>query len=152
MSKLQKIGLGSGCHWCTESTFHSLIDENKVDQGWISSIFLYESLSEAVMVYFDSSIHKMRYKYQSAVYFSNEIQQANINKSINSLNPAFLKPIITLVLPFVAFKLNKAEQLNHFLSHPNNPFCKKYIHPKLTLIKNEFNVYVNHQHLKYLNV
>jgi peptide methionine sulfoxide reductase MsrA len=28
-----KIGLGGGCHWCTEGVFESLIGVTKVNQG-----------------------------------------------------------------------------------------------------------------------
>ncbi|MFD1551169.1 peptide methionine sulfoxide reductase [Putridiphycobacter roseus] len=171
MSNHQKIGLGGGCHWCTEGVFHALIGVNKVEQGWISSAKPNEAFSEGVIVHFDSSIisletlieihlhthaatsnHKMRKKYRSAIYFFNENQQITIAKSLTDLESTFPKPIITLVLQFVDFRLNKEEQLNYFLSKPNQPFCITYIHPKLTLLRNEYSNYVNHQKLKSLNV
>tara|TARA_B100000795_G_scaffold173674_1_gene130984 strand:- start:4871 stop:5212 length:342 start_codon:yes stop_codon:yes gene_type:complete len=32
-----KIGLGGGCHWCTEAVFMSLKGVRSVRQGWIAS-------------------------------------------------------------------------------------------------------------------
>jgi peptide-methionine (S)-S-oxide reductase len=46
------VGLGGGCHWCTEGVFTSLIGITKVDQGWIASNSEHFSLYEALEVYF----------------------------------------------------------------------------------------------------
>lgn len=55
-NKIQKIGLGGGCHWCTEAVFQSLIGIEKVEQGFIASTEEYNTFSEAVIVHFDSEV------------------------------------------------------------------------------------------------
>jgi hypothetical protein len=49
----EKIGLGGGCHWCTEGIFQSLIGVAQVDQGWITSNGDNATPSEAVIVHFN---------------------------------------------------------------------------------------------------
>lgn len=51
-----KIGLGGGCHWCTEGVFESLLGVSKVNQGWIASSGKDSDFSEAVEVYFDPAV------------------------------------------------------------------------------------------------
>jgi peptide-methionine (S)-S-oxide reductase len=45
-----KIGLGGGCHWCTEGVFASLIGVTKVAQGWIAPDGKQSNFSEAVVL------------------------------------------------------------------------------------------------------
>lgn len=157
-----KIGLGGGCHWCTEGVFESLIGIQAVNQGWIASIDNNAEFSEAIEVYFDQSIislqtlieihlythastsnHSMRKKYRSAVYTYNNVQNQEANKVLDSLKSDFDKPIITQVMPFDLFKANKDELLNYLYKSPNKPFCKTYIHPKLKLLLTRFKHLVN---------
>ena len=51
----QRIGLGGGCHWCTEAVFQNLCGVQQVAQGFIRSIAPDDKDSEAVMVDFDSA-------------------------------------------------------------------------------------------------
>jgi hypothetical protein len=52
VSKLDKIGLGGSCRWCTEAIFLSITGVSKVDQGWISPKGDESAFSEAVIVEF----------------------------------------------------------------------------------------------------
>ena len=161
-----KIGLGGGCHWCTEGVFESLIGIKAVNQGWIASIDNNAEFSEAIEVYFDQTIislqtlieihlhthastsnHSMRQKYRSAIYTYNDAQNQEANKVLDSLQSDFDKPIITQVLPFDSFKANKDELLNYLYKSPNKPFCKTYIHPKLRLLLTRFKHQVNDKKL-----
>jgi len=157
-----KIGLGGGCHWCTEGVFTSLIGVTKVNQGWIASNAEHSDFSEAVEVYFDPvmisladlieihlhthasrSNHSMRGKYRSAVYVYNDAQFAQALTILNSLRTEFSEAIVTQVYAFKTFKHNKVELQNYFYSAPQRPFCQTYIQPKLKLLLSRFNRHVD---------
>ena len=154
---MKRIGFGGSCHWCTEAIFQSLIGVSEVQQGWISSIGDAADFSEAVLVDFDpeiiseatliaahlhthscTSVHSMRSKYRSAVYTFDSDQAVAAENSIRELQAEFDQLIITSVLPFAEFKLNRQEDLNYYYSNPEKPFCKTYIDPKLKLLMKRF--------------
>jgi len=158
-----KIGLGGGCHWCTEGVFASLIGITKVNQGWIASNGEHSDLSEAVEVYFDPAVislselieihlythastanHSMRGKYRSAIYAYDEIQFKQASAILNFFRGDFNPPIITQVYTFKSFKENKVELKDYFYSSPERPFCQTYIQPKLRLLLNRFKRHVDH--------
>ncbi|MDX2367077.1 MAG: peptide-methionine (S)-S-oxide reductase [Colwellia sp.] len=164
--EFSKIGFGGGCHWCTEGIFESLIGIQAVKQGWIASSDNNAELSEAIEVYFDQSLislqtlieihlhthastsnHSMRKKYRSAIYTDNDDQNQEARKILDSLQSDFDKPIITQVLPFYSFKVNKDELINYLYRSPDKPFCKAYIHPKLRLLLTRFKHQVNDKKL-----
>ena len=158
-----KIGLGGGCHWCTEGVFESLIGINKVDQGWIASNGEHADFSEAIEVSFDSTLislsdlieihlythastsnHSMRGKYRSAIYVYDDNQFKQSLDILNRLSADFDKALITQVYPFESFKPNKLELTDYFYTAPDRPFCQTYIQPKLKLLLARFNRYVDH--------
>ncbi|MGV2989840.1 peptide-methionine (S)-S-oxide reductase [Vibrio sp. E150_011] len=159
---VSKIGLGGGCHWCTEGVFESLTGIKEVKQGWIASIDDHAALSEAIEVYFDQSVislqtlieihlhthastsnHSMREKYRSAIYTYNDNQNQEAKNIVGVLQSDFDEAIITQVLPFYAFKANKDEFQHYLYNSPDKPFCKTYIHPKLRLLLARFKNQVN---------
>ncbi|KIX21495.1 peptide methionine sulfoxide reductase [Flavobacterium sp. 316] len=154
---IEKIGFGGSCHWCTEAIFQSLIGVNRVEQGWIASVNENESFSEAVIVEYDlnkmslktlievhlnthscTSNHSMREKYRSAIYYFSKEQENKAITILNDLQKEFDNKIITKVLPFRSFEMNKEEQLNYYLKNPEKPFCKNIINPKLKKIMRLF--------------
>jgi peptide-methionine (S)-S-oxide reductase len=153
----KQVGLGGGCHWCTEAVFASLAGVMEVRQGWIASQPPSDSFSEAVLLTYNPAIisladlievhlhthsstanHSMRHKYRSAVYCFDAVAQQDATTILQSLQSGFDQPIITSVLPFAAFKENIAEQLNYYYTDPERPFCQVYIHPKLQLLRKRF--------------
>ncbi len=160
---IEKIGLGGGCHWCTEGVFQSLVGIEKVKQGWIASTGEHSTFSEAVIVHFNPEIitltdlvkihcythastsnHSMRHKYRSAVYTFSQEQKSEVKEAITKIQLDFEEKIITLVLPYGAFKLNQEDQLNYLYSRPESTFCQTYIHPKLKLLMAHFSKQVNY--------
>ncbi len=154
---LQKAGFGGGCHWCTEAVFESLVGVTDVAQGWISSDGENSDFSEAVVVEFDPKVisfdvlinihlhthrstsnHSFRNKYRSAVYTFSDDDAAAAKLSLESLQSEFDAPLITKILPFKAFQLNREEALHYYASDPTRPFCEMYINPKLQLLKEQF--------------
>lgn len=164
---IKRIGLGGGCHWCTEAVFASLKGVLTVDQGWITSEGENTTYSEGIVLEFDTSqisidvliaihlhthsataMHSMRGKYRSAVYYFNAKDCTEAKDSIQKLQKDFDAPIITMVIPFVDFRLNKPEQLNYYYTDPTRPFCETYINPKLKLLLQRFSENVDRDKLQ----
>lgn len=150
--KWSKIGLGGGCHWCTEGVFSSIKGVEKVEQGWIASQFPHDDYAEAVIVYYDAEIislaeliaihlythsatsgHKLRKKYRSAIYYFDKRDKVIGQETIGKLQAEFEEGIITEVMVFKHFMENDEKYLNYFYRNPENQFCLRYIHPKITL-------------------
>jgi len=163
---MMKVGFGGSCHWCTEAIFQSLVGVVKVEQGWISSVE-YSEMSEAVVVHFDTDIipleilleihldthsctstHPMREKYRSAVYVYNIEQRESAKEIVATLQTQFNDPIITKVLTFETFKINKEKYLDYYYKNPEKPFCKNQIDPKLKKLKSLFAKIVDSRKLK----
>ncbi|PZX59274.1 peptide-methionine (S)-S-oxide reductase [Algoriphagus ratkowskyi] len=149
------IGLGGGCHWCTEAIFQSLTGVVKVAQGWIASGGVNSSFSEAVLVTFDpevisletlleihllthssTSTHSLRGKYRSAIYYQNLAQKKPMEVILENLRQT--DKYITKILALKSFKLNEEKFLNYYQSRPDAPFCKTYISPKLSFLRKQF--------------
>jgi len=166
---LNKIGLGGGCHWCTEAVFQSLIGVSKVEQGFVASTGDNTAFSEAVIVHYDSvgillktlveihlhthkctSNHAMRTKYRSAVYVFSEAEKQEAEQILELFQNQFKDTLITEVLLFNAFKASREQIQNYYYSNPEKPFCENFINPKLKLLLNRFSMYANQKKLKHL--
>lgn len=166
---IKKAGFGGGCHWCTEAVFSALNGVVLVLQGWIASDSENSSFSEAVIVEYDpdkialnvliavhlhthssTALHSMRGKYRSAVYAFNQEDIVESKSAIASLQADFDMPIITAVLPFTDFKLNREDSLNYYFSDPERPFCENYINPKLKLLLSLFSEVTDKRKLQHL--
>ena len=153
---MYKIGLGGGCHWCTEAIFQSLRSVSKVRQGWIGSREA-PSLSEAVIVHFDTEVidptvlmeihlrthsatsnHPMRKKYRSAIYTFTEEQFIECTQILHTLKRQFSEPLITEVQRLDTFKLNSEHYLDYYRKNPDKPFCINVIDPKLNALRMKF--------------
>ncbi|PQJ32294.1 peptide methionine sulfoxide reductase [Nonlabens arenilitoris] len=152
MKTILKIGLGGGCHWCTEAVFQAVPGVLKVEQGYISSKMPYDSMSEAVIAHFKDVVdlkklidihlethastrqHSRRDDYRSAVYFFDVETEKKVKSIISTLSRKRSKNYITAVLPFVAFKPSRESIQNYYKTRPDAPFCKRYIEPKLKLV------------------
>jgi peptide-methionine (S)-S-oxide reductase len=151
---IERIGLGGGCHWCTEAVFQSLPGVGHVDQGFLRSIVPNESLSEGVVVHFDpavialaelveahlhthasTSAHSMRHKYRSAVYAFDDAQAREARKALADLQSQFDAPLITQVLPFAGFAASDERFRNYYATDPDRPFCRTHIAPKLARLR-----------------
>jgi peptide-methionine (S)-S-oxide reductase len=160
--EMPRIGLGGGCHWCTEAVFQALGGVDRVEQGFIRAPAPEDSWSEAVIVTFDpakidqlslieihlrthaaTSDHTMRSKYRSAVYAFNEAQLAMADRALSTLQAQFSEPLITRALLYQDFKRSEAQFQNYYAANPDRPFCQTHIDPKLALLKRRFS-----QHLE----
>lgn len=153
---MDKIGFGGGCHWCTEAIFQALNGVDHVEQGWIASTPPFETFSEGIIVHYNENInletlievhllthssasaHSMRNKYRSAVYYFDKDDQTQAQSIISGLALKNNVNYITQTLPFGDFRLNTESQLNYYKNNKQAPFCKTYIDPKLTAIRERF--------------
>jgi peptide-methionine (S)-S-oxide reductase len=154
---ISKIGFGGSCHWCTEAIFLSLKGVTAVEQGWIASDGDNSGFSEAVIVQYNTKVispetlvavhlythsctsnHTMRDKYRSAVYTFREEQVFIAKKVINVVQQELNAPVITKIIPFKRFRLNKQNYLNYYYSNPDKPFCQNIVNPKLKILMHRF--------------
>ncbi|MEM9361818.1 MAG: peptide-methionine (S)-S-oxide reductase [Bacteroidota bacterium] len=157
----KKIGLGGGCHWCTEAVFSSLKDVIHVEQGFISSKEE-SAFSEAVIVTYESSKitlkdlieihlythkstsnHSMRTKYRSAVYAFDSLDYEKSNEVVGVLKKEFNKDLITRVLHFRSFKSSEAQFKEYYYTNSKKPFCTTYIVPKLSFLLKKYGKFTN---------
>jgi peptide-methionine (S)-S-oxide reductase len=154
---LTRIGLGGGCHWCTEAVFQSLRGVGRVEQGFIRSAPPHDAWSEAVIAHFDpcridlemlievhvrthaaTRQHNLREKYRSAVYTFDDQQAKAAKEALERMQGSFDEQLITKVLPFAAFRLSAPRFQNYYRTDPHRPFCQRFIDPKLALIRRQF--------------
>ncbi len=158
----EKVGLGGGCHWCTEAVFQPLRGVSHVTQGFIRSDAPDDGWSEAVLVSFDMSViplevlieihlrthssnssHKMRGKYRSAVYVFDEVQGERVRNILDSLKTSDSLGQVTRVLSYCDFKASDERFHNYYQNGPERPFCKRYIDPKLDLLRKDYADYLS---------
>jgi len=152
-----KLGLGGGCHWCTEGVFSAVLGVKEVKQGWIFSDSPYQEWSEGVEILFDpelvtislliaihlhshscTSNHALRKKYRSAIYYFNEGQKKASQFALLQMKSDFEQSIVTKVIPFKGFKINTEQFLDYYYKNPDLPFCTNHIKPKLIALKDRF--------------
>ena len=155
--QLKKIGLGGGCHWCTEAVFQAVDGVEKVEQGYISSEGDAEIFSEAVIVHYhpenisskqllevhlkthnSTSNHSFRKKYRSAVYYWNPEDAPVLKRILMELQQDFRIELVTQVLAFKKFQASRKSIQDYYRKNPDAPFCKRYIEPKLKLLESHF--------------
>ena len=154
---MAKAGFGGGCHWCTEGVFQALRGVARVDQGFVQSDAPADVWSEGVVITFDPSVIPLaslaevhlrthsatrarspRSKYRSAIYIFEEGQRAEAEDAILRFADASDRPVHTLVLPFRGFRASDERYRNYYRTDPSRPFCRRYIDPKLDLIRRHF--------------
>ena len=154
---MAKAGFGGGCHWCTEGVFQALRGVALVDQGFVQSDAPADVWSEGVIVTFDPSVIPLatlcevhlrthsatrarspQSKYRSAIYIFEESQRAEAEEAILHFADASGQQVHTLVLPFSGFRASNERYRNYYRTDPSRPFCRRYIDPKLDLIRRHF--------------
>ena len=149
----ETVGFGGGCHWCTEAVFQAADGAESVEQGWIRSEPPHDAWSEAVRLqlsdtsdlhhlvrihlhtHSSTSMHAMRTKYRSAIYTQSHAMACAAEAALRDCQAEFGKPLVTVVLPLVAFRPSDAAYQNYYKQRPDRPFCQTYIAPKLKRVE-----------------
>lgn len=158
---IDRIGIGGGCHWCTEGVFQTLKGVASVEQGYIRSLPPADSWAEAVLVTYDrrqislrllievhvrthrsTAPNPIKGRYRSAVYAFDTRQQALCVDALAELRLSCFEKLTTLVLMFKAFKSSPEHFKNYYRVDPDRPFCKRFIDPKLSEIRRAFPKFV----------
>lgn len=154
---MNRIGLGGGCHWCTEAVFQILNGVTKVEQGFIASKLEQRQFCEAVILHFEpgticlfelieihlnthncSSTRSLRKGYCSAIYVFDPEQEMVAHQILEKLRKKFKEEIITQVLQFQKFKPSPEKYRNYYFKDPKRPFCQTYITPKIHKLEEHF--------------
>ena len=162
MNTIINIGLGGGCHWCTEAVFQQLKGVLKVRQGYLSSIGENETFSEAILLTFDSDIisfkdiisvhlathastaaHSFRKKYRSAIYYEDEHTKCVAIETLAIIKKQTNKNYVTQVLEAADFKESRVSIQDYYKKNPNAPFCKRYIIPKFEKLNKDYSFLIS---------
>lgn len=157
---LARVGLGGGCHWCTEAVFQHLLGVEQVEQGFIASTPPDDTHSEAILAHFDEDViplrvllavhlhthsstsdHALRSRYRSAIYTTSETQREQVSHELAILQEEWREPLITKILPLGEFRLNDSRYHDYYLSRPDSQFCQVHIDPKLAKLRDLFTPY-----------
>ncbi|UCC28193.1 MAG: peptide-methionine (S)-S-oxide reductase MsrA [Candidatus Bathyarchaeota archaeon] len=76
-------------------------------------------------------------QYRSVVFYHDNKQRATAEEIIEELgnSGAYDAPIVTKVEPFEVFYKAEDYHTNYFKSHPEQPYCKLVIAPKITKLR-----------------
>jgi peptide-methionine (S)-S-oxide reductase len=80
------------------------------------------------------------HQYRSAIFYHNDEQKATTEEVIKELisEKIFNSPIITEVKPFKAFYKAEDYHKNYFKKHPQQPYCRVVISPKIKKLRKKF--------------
>jgi peptide-methionine (S)-S-oxide reductase len=79
-------------------------------------------------------------QYRSVIFYHNGEQKATAEKIIEELNKAktYDAPIVTKVEPFKAFYKAEEYHRDYFKHHPEIPYCKLVISPKIAKLRKKY--------------
>ena len=105
-------------------------DELQMDLGTLIEVHL--------RTHFSTARHAMWCKYRKAVYVFEPAQADAARRAIEELNADFDGKLITEVLEFDDFRQSDTRYHNYYENDPELPFCRRYIDPKLELVRRRF--------------
>ncbi|RMF57266.1 MAG: peptide-methionine (S)-S-oxide reductase [Calditrichaeota bacterium] len=79
-------------------------------------------------------------QYRSVIFYHDEAQRAVAEKSKQETEAAGLwpAPIVTEIVPFTTFYEAEAYHQDYFATHPDQPYCRLVIAPKVEKFKQTF--------------
>jgi peptide-methionine (S)-S-oxide reductase len=79
-------------------------------------------------------------QYRSVIFYHNMEQKTTAEMVIKELNKADIwnAPIVTQIEPFKAFYIAEDYHKDYYKRHPDQPYCKQIITPKLAKLQQRF--------------
>lgn len=80
------------------------------------------------------------HQYRSVIFYHNDEQKATAEEVIEKLTSEkiFDSPIVTEVVPFKAFYKAEDYHKDYFKKHPEQPYCRVVISPKIAKLRKKF--------------
>ena len=79
-------------------------------------------------------------QYRSAIFYHSAAQKETAERIIAEIAPAWQNPIVTELTPFEKFYPAEAYHQNYFATHPNQPYCRAVIAPKVQKFRKNFSL------------
>ena len=156
LSKYETAYFASGCFWCVEAIFESVIGVKEVVSGYAGGKQknpTYEDVgygktdhAEAVEVYYDpKEISFTGRQYRSIAFYKTDEQKKIIEAYIQALTDQNVyggDPITTEVTPYTVFYKAESYHQDYEKNNPNNSYIKNVSIPRLNRFKAKFGDYL----------
>ncbi|MEJ2242512.1 MAG: peptide-methionine (S)-S-oxide reductase [Candidatus Bathyarchaeota archaeon] len=131
---LEIATLGGGCFWCMEAVYNQLKGIRKIVSGYSGGSTTHDPTTLNRQGADEGT------QYRSIIFYHNEEQKKIAEQVINELMSEnyFYSPIVTKVEPFVAFYPAEEYHKNYFQRHPEQPYCRIVISPKIAKLRKKF--------------
>jgi peptide-methionine (S)-S-oxide reductase len=74
-------------------------------------------------------------QYRSVIFYDGKSQKTEAERSLKEAQKSFDKPIVTKIEPAPAFYKAENYHQEYFKNHPDAPYCRFVIKPKLEKLK-----------------
>src|SRR5437660_7061226 len=117
---------------CTGTTGHAEVIQIEYDP----SVVTYEQLLHTFWEAHDPTTlnrqgNDVGTQYRSIIFYRNESEKAVAEKSKAEAQKNFTRPIVTEIVPLKKFFKAEDYHQNYFRTHPNQPYCRAVIAPKV---------------------
>jgi len=117
---------------CTGETGHAEVSKIEYDPKAIS----YEKILQVFWDAHDPTTLNRQgndtgIQYRSIILYSSPEQKATAEKSRAEAQKRFSSPIVTQIVPLTKFYKAEAYHQDYFRNHPNQPYCRAIIRPKV---------------------
>ena len=117
---------------CTGTTGHAEVIQIEYDPAVIS----YEKLLDTFWQVHDPTTlnrqgNDVGTQYRSIILFRTDAEKAAAEKSKAAAQKSFKDPIVTQIVPLKKFWRADDYHQNYFRTHPNQPYCRAVIRPKV---------------------
>jgi peptide-methionine (S)-S-oxide reductase len=117
---------------CSHTTGHAEVIQIEFDPAQLS----YEKLLNVFWEAHDPTTlnrqgHDVGNQYRSVIFYENDVQKMAAEKSKQSAQKLFSRPIITEILPLTKFYKAEDYHQDYYRNNSNAPYCRAVIRPKL---------------------